>query len=579
MDPSFADIWYTAPATFRLEISLIQKSHEPNERRWPMNPRGLGGFYGSVLFKFVEAGSDKTHYSGKLSEIFAFGHMDDQRLQYMVLCHQIALVATHLIPNKTCRGESGLRACEAIDITFYLDQKIMPITDVYEGAILTLMQISDVPLRVKIARIVKQEKSEFQKFIDGVWNTSTESLIEQISHAYRDDSDSWSVPIFADKYGAVTLKDGKMLGFMYRHRCDLGGRSATSRLLGPAVFYDGLFEIDLDKMMTSRVLGNHFVLSFAVHLLDQTSCSYVVTNVNRCRSLLMSQREWGSISSNDIGAIQHGVLATFCLVLYWQRKLRGCPVRSISFSSFSCRNIGRSADIESKLCKVLDVFQGYMGAFRSQETVEETMRYDFFYDKKVSIGADFIEEFNKLILQARNGSHGGGMLYVNSYIEVDVSVLLTRFPMNLLVNAGIPFNIHLFAIVEGSKNAADIIDSLSAAGLKFGEDFFRVWGMKNQTRRGKPLFSRIVIESPLQRYVKVWEAITDLRGANFFRKAYALCRWCQFAQGNHIPEQMGGKRKSLLIGRDIRSEVPADLKMEPRPMCLCIRKNFGPQVE
>jgi hypothetical protein len=97
----------------------------------------------------------------------------------------------------------------------------------------------------------------------------------------------------------------------------------TARLLAPAVFYDGFIEIDLDKMTTSRALGNHFVLSFAVHLLDQTSCNYVVTNVNRCRSLLMSQRELESISSNDIGAIQHGVFATFCLFRYRQRKLRG----------------------------------------------------------------------------------------------------------------------------------------------------------------------------------------------------------------------------------------------------------------
>jgi len=57
--------------------------------------------------------------------------------------------------------------------------------------------------------------------------------------------------------------------------------------------------------------------------------------VKRSRSLLISQREWGSISSNDIGAIQHGVLATFCLLLYRQRKLRGCPFRSIRSMNFN----------------------------------------------------------------------------------------------------------------------------------------------------------------------------------------------------------------------------------------------------
>ena len=61
-------------------------------------------------------------------------------------------------------------------------------------------------------------------------------------------------PILADKYGAVTLEDGEMLGFMYDHRCDLGERPVTSRVLGPAVFYDGVCEIDLDKITTSGFL-------------------------------------------------------------------------------------------------------------------------------------------------------------------------------------------------------------------------------------------------------------------------------------------------------------------------------------
>jgi len=58
------------------------------------------------------------------------------------------------------------------------------------------------------------------------------------------------------------------------------------------------------------------------------------------------------------------------------------------------------------------------------------------------------------------------MLYPNMYREVDVSVLLKRLPLNLIVNAGIPLNIHWGAPIsdELRHDLLDILERIRVQG-------------------------------------------------------------------------------------------------------------------
>jgi len=105
-----------------------------------------------------------------------------------------------------------------------------------------------------LIQLLKSLKIPFGKVVLPATRTLSIRWATQCVGPGGDPRESRIGPILADKYGAVTLKDGEMLGFMYEHRCDLGERWVTSRVLGPAVFFDGVFEIDLDKITTSGFL-------------------------------------------------------------------------------------------------------------------------------------------------------------------------------------------------------------------------------------------------------------------------------------------------------------------------------------
>ena len=122
--------------------------------------------------------------------------------------------------------------------------------------------------------------------------------------------------------------------------------------------------------------------------------------------------------------------------------------------------------------------------------------------------------------------------------EVDFNQLLSRFPRDIIANAGIPLKLHWFVVIDRAGKET-ILGTLAGAGLKQGEDFFRVWGVKSNQSGGFK-YSRIVIELPWETPDK---ALQVMREYPLFHKGYVLCRWCQFAQGNHISEQMGGSRK------------------------------------
>jgi hypothetical protein len=131
---------------------------------------------------------------------------------------------------------------------------------------------------------------------------------------------------------------------------------------------------------------------------------------------------------------------------------------------------------------------------------------------------------------------------------------------------------HLLITVNGAKSISEINRGLR--NLQ-SNDYTRMWGLRDNDRKRRrnldKAYIRIILEVPEERIEdisnKIWSWSSDCP----FKKVDILCRWCQFAEGNEIPQAMNdGKPKDLLTGSIVRRR-PWSGYMTNAPVCLCNR--------
>jgi hypothetical protein len=552
--------WYIPSGRFRLEITIRQSCGVGSATVYdPQSPRSLqSDVFGSVLFKFLDSDSKRIQFEGKLCEAAAFGQANYGRISVLLLCQQISQCAAYLIPNKNHDGRFTLEKCDGIDILFILDTKLMPIDYVVESAIAALREVSMVPLGVRLRGFQRAEKGPFEGHMDVLFDGHTEDYLQRL----KQDAPQACVSFLADHNSAVAGSKAGIVGFIQRHRTDCVDRE-NPFLPWPGVFFGGMLPSDIESIARSTFISNHLVIAFAYGLMFGNKL-FVSSKIDEHKSLLACQNEWRLTSLNRIDAIQYRLLGTMVAAVANHPQSPPYTRHANSFPFFRYETRLLSAQfIDNALVMFRYMMKRFlsefMGKFLERETLQFIPECEYEWPKIHFLTT----RYDTMLKQVPNDDRTAGSFYCD-WEEVEFNQLLSRFSRELINNAGIPLKLHWFVLIDRSQKET-ILETLKAAGLVHGEDFFRVWGVKTRIS-GAFQYSRIVIELPWETQDK---ALRVMRDSPLFRKGYVLCRWCQFAQGNHISEQMGGSRKHLLIGENISSKVPKDLKMIPKPDCLC----------
>jgi hypothetical protein len=549
------DKFYFPPKVFRLEIDLDHTISQVGS--------GLTLCFGSVSFKFIDAEDASIHHSGKLCDAAFVSSAGDFSLASRgLLCQQIAKCAAYLLPSRILSSKYDFRnKCDGIKLRLYLksDAELTDEVLYLENALRALSDYSALPLGIDIMHMRGNSENRFDEYIRERFNQSNavsafiRRLVVDLPTEMGIDTES----AWANDSGGIVTFNGYTIAFTELLRC----YHVNELLLGQSTFFSMIQGCKSFGWLHASVKSNYIIVLYAAAL--SGNGKYVWIGNENVRDVLGNCYtqciNWDSQAKDHLHSLEFQALGAFAT-----RSDRAIPTFRLCVKQSRMREY-----LDCDLGKLLLLFKKPSTDFHavfhadcSPHIAVSTSPIDpVLYNSRMAEASQIVEEYSWIEVS-----------YPHDTDITPAFMLSLGYEQYTLEQAFIPQCRQLFLVVKGAEPKTKILDALG--DLQSGVDYWRVWGILDNNRKRKlyrgdqVLFFRVIVEVNADSIERIVPKIIEKSTECPFKSARIRCIWCQFAEGNGIPEEMGSKPSVLLAGYKPKYPLRNGY-MTNNPVCLC----------